>query len=238
MTPLVGGISKHWWSRDGQRILFELTDSGLAALYEVPAKGGQVRKLTQGTDTLYGFSFDRERIQATCVRENSKTPPEVAVLNLPEGKPRTLTALNPELRNVSLGDVSLVRWRNQTINDGNGYLILPLNYVRNRRYPLLIILYGFNGQFISQAQWNPNYPAQVFAAQGYAVLLWNPPNSCPGYPGYHLGDFEEASLAEAYGPLESIQNAVKSVEEMAIADHNHAFRNFSSGVFRGWRSLH
>jgi dipeptidyl aminopeptidase/acylaminoacyl peptidase len=213
-----GGIANHWWSHDGKSIFYERTIAGVASLYSVPSSGGEVRKITQSNDVLYSFSFDERQSRAACIRQNSMTPPDVAVFDMLDGIPRTLTTLNPEYKNIRLGEVSTLTWKNQKINDGRGYLIKPLDFSPGKRYPLLVILYGFTGAFISQAQGFTSYPAQVFAANGFAVLLWNPPAFSAGYPGYTEGNFAEGSLAEADGPLESVHNAVKTVVDMGIAD--------------------
>ena len=204
-----------WWSQDGSRLLFEKSDRSNVGLYSVPAAGGAPMKLSGGTDHLQDFSLSGDQRVAGCKRENPTTPAEVAVLTLPDGSPRTLTGLNPEYRNVELGEVRELTWKNKHGYETNGYLIHPLGYVPGRRYPFLLILYGFSDTFISQAQWISSFPAQVFSAKGFAVLLMN-------YPRYDkkwsYGDFKEATMQEAYSPLASIEKAVEVVTEMGIAD--------------------
>src|SRR5690606_18026141 len=153
-------IGSVWWSHDGRSLLYEWDDRSRSALYELPATGGVPREVSKSSDHLSSFSFDTESIVA-CIRQNPTTPPEIAVFDLTDGAPKTLTDLNPEYRQIRLGEVSELRWRNEYGHETNGFLIRPLNYVESRRYPLLVVLYHFSNKFISQAQWMTSYPAQV-----------------------------------------------------------------------------
>ncbi len=204
-----------FWSADGARIVISKSDREQSGLFAVPAGGGTVRRLNRGEDHLDEFSFDRAEGRAACRRQNTGMPPEVALLDVATGETRTLTALNPEYRNISLGKVRELSWTNALGYETNGYLIEPIGYTPGRRYPFLVMLYGFSNTFISQAEWISSFPAQVFAARGWAVLLMN-------YPRYDrkwaYGDFKEAFAQEAYSPLASIEKAHATLVEMGIGD--------------------
>jgi dipeptidyl aminopeptidase/acylaminoacyl peptidase len=210
-------VKQQWWLTD-HVILIEKSDYTVTRLYEMSSEGGALRKIAQTEDDLHDCSLAKSRKLAACIRENTSTPPEIAVVDVQSGSVKTLTSLNPEYSNIQLGNVSLVRWHNHTINDGYGYLVKPLDYVKGRLYPLLIITYGVNDEFLTQP-W-PNYPVQVFAAKGYATLLINAPFVSVGYRGFHFGNAQEARVADYFGTgtEESVLNAIQMVVDAGVAD--------------------
>lgn len=201
------------WAKNGASIIFQSAEDGRQIIYKKPLDGGPRRKLSDDAADLSECSFDESQARAACIRQDLTIPPEIAFVNLSNGTSKTLTAFNDAYRNILLGDVSELSWVNKYGNSTNGYLIKPVNYIPGRRYPLLVILYGFSRRFISQAQWNPNFPAQGFAGAGYVVLLMNPPRA-----GWRKGNFKEASFSRAYNPLASIEAAVQMLIDKGIAD--------------------
>lgn len=214
LTPPNRGLGKPWWSKDGNHIFFELENWNNSAIYEVPSFGGLSTKLSQGSDHLSEISLDKDRGRVACIWQNLTTPPEVALINIKDGIPKTLTTLNRGYKNIKLGEVSEIKWTNKYGNETNGFLIKPINYEEGKRYPLLIILYAFSRKFTSQAQWITTYPAQAFAANGYVVLMMN----YPFRQGWYYGNYEQGIFDLAYNPLASIEKAVETVVEMRIAD--------------------
>lgn len=220
------------WSKDGTKIFFESDDRSRSTLYELPSKGGAVRTVIQGNDHLSEFSFTEDQSVVSCIRQNPVMPPDVVVIDLRNGSPTVVTALNPQFDDVTFGQVSELRWRNKYGMETNGFLIKPVGYVLGQRYPFLLMLYGFTGKFISDAQWITSYPAQVFAASGFAVLMMN-------YPEFHAwryGDFKQYAFSEFYNPLASIEKAVEVVMAMGIGDPDRAgIMGWSMGSF--WTDL-
>jgi dipeptidyl aminopeptidase/acylaminoacyl peptidase len=216
LVPVLNGrAGSTWWNRSGDTVIVNVDDRSSSALYEVSASGKAMRKITQGSDHLSDCSMDAARTKAICIRQNTMTPPDLAVIDLADGVPHTLTNLNAEYKNVTLGNVSEMRWANKYGDETNGFLIKPVGYVSGQRYPFLLTLYGFSGTFISQSEWISSYPAQAFAANGFVVLLMNYPK---GTQGYRHGDFEEASRVEAYSPLASMEAAVQMLSEQGLID--------------------
>ena len=215
------------WSKNGTNIIFQSTEDSRQVIYKKPINDGPRTKLSDDAADLSECSFDESQARAACIRQDSTIPPEIAFINLSNGTSKTLTAFNDAYRNILLGDVSELRWTNKYGHSTNGYLIKPVNYIQGRRYPLLVILYGFTRSFISQAQWIPNYPAQAFAGAGYVVLLMNPPRM-----GWRKGNFKEASFSSSYNPLASIEAAVQMLIDMGIADPKRkGIMGWSNGSF-------
>jgi dipeptidyl aminopeptidase/acylaminoacyl peptidase len=207
-----------WWSNDAQRLVVAMESREQSALYEVPAGGGPIAQVSRGDDHLSDFSLSADRSTASCIVQGPMKAPEIGVLGLPGGIVKTLTKMNAAFDNIRLGEVSRITWKNKFGWDTNGFLIKPIGFRQGIRYPFLVILYGFRGQFITQAEWIASYPAQVFAANGFAVLLMNQPKEY----GWRYGNFEQFAFDRDYNALASIEAAVDAVAQMGIADPKRA----------------
>jgi len=203
-----------WWSKDAQRLVLAMESRERSALFEVPASGGQIAQVSRGDDHLSGFSLSADQATASCIVQGPMKAPEIGVLGLPVGTVKTLTTVNAAFDHIGLGEVSRITWKNRYGWETNGFLIKPIGFREGSRYPLLLILYGFRGQFITQAEWIASYPAQVFAANGFAVLLMNQPKEY----GWRYGNFEQFAFDRDYNALASIEAAVDAVAQMGIAD--------------------
>jgi len=211
----VGYATRSWWSQDGSKIIFAMEGyHQKTAIYELLVKDGSVRQISQTADHLSECTVSANRTTASCIRQNPMKAPEIAVVDLGDGTPKTLTHLNSAFDQITLGEVSKIQWKNKYGIETDGYLIKPIGYQPGQRYPFLLTLYHFEGKFITQAEWISSYPAQVFAANGFAVLLMNQPREY----GWRYGNFEQFSFDRDYNALASIEAAVSTVVEMGVAD--------------------
>jgi dipeptidyl aminopeptidase/acylaminoacyl peptidase len=213
VPPSELGIYGLWWSKEGSEIYFaRSTGNGGTALYAVSARGGTVRDVTKGTNVLLQFSFDNDMSRIACLRENSTTPPEVAVFDLKDGVPRTLAVVNPEFQNIALSPATRLEWTNKYGDKSFGYLVKPLKYEPGKRYPLIVTTYFNSGGFLRGAV-GDEYPIQVFAADGFVVLDFDAPSERLPKPGdYRTG------MLRWYSPLASLETAVKMLDQMGIID--------------------
>jgi dipeptidyl aminopeptidase/acylaminoacyl peptidase len=204
-------ISDLWWSNNGGEIYFARSTENGGTLYEIPVRGGVVRELVRSKDSLTQFSFNRSMSRVACLRENATTPPEVAVFDLNDGVLRTSANVNPELQNIALSSPTRLEWTNKYGDKAFGYFVKPLNYDAGKRYPLIVTTYRATGFFRGAV--GDEYPIQVFAANGFAVLAFDaPPDRSP-----KAGDFRMAMLIW-YSPMASLETAAKMLDEMGIID--------------------
>lgn len=190
----------HWYR-------YSLLDKTLSRIdKESSAKGvlqDRIRAATQ--DEVSTCVYNTKRTEVACVRASPAAPPEVALYALTgngvKGPGRVLTHLNPELDNVKIGQVQPIRGREEDGIDSG--LILPVDYVPGKQYPLVVMLYNlYHKERFTGALSFTSYPAQVFAANGYMVILQNPPTNTHVYPE---GDFETARAHEADGVTASLR---------------------------------
>ena len=214
------GILVPWlaWERTGGSLVFEATVPGgdyrqRSGVYRVMLGSGQVRRVSGVADHV-SMCRGLMSSKAACVAQRPDVPPDPVLLDLNNGQTHRLATINSQLQELSLSAVKELQWSSPTGERANGYFLLPQNYVRGHRYPLVVVLYGFQGRFIAGAEWLTSYPAQVFAREGFAVLLCNP----PARSSLEVGRPSDGRFTYGYGPLASIEAGVQTVLDMGVAD--------------------
>jgi dipeptidyl aminopeptidase/acylaminoacyl peptidase len=195
-----------WWSKIGDGIYFERRFDGHSALYKLSLSNHDQRisELSRSQNYLSDFSLDERQQRVACITENVSTPADIAVVDLRDGSVRTLANLHPEFKNLRLGAITKLEWTNKYGDSSFGYLVKPLDYVEGRHYPLVAVLYYFPGTFLGDSL--GNYPIQVLAANGYAVLCVNVRN------GAH------PDTLRWYGPLDTLKMLTQRLVAEGIAD--------------------
>ena len=126
------------------------------------------------------------------------------------GEHQRLTHVNPQFDRYRMGKAQLIDWLSDDGERLEGALLLPADYKKGERYPLVVWVYG--GNWISDhfdhfglAYAGP-FNMQLFATRGYAVLLADAPS--------HLGT---PMLDLAKSVLPGVNKAI----ELGIADPDH-----------------
>jgi len=226
LTPGAFFVFDFWWSADGNEVYFVEYSADLRPpkLCAVPVGGGTARKVLQFDDLVSQFSEDRGATLAACVRENSTSPESVAVMDLKSGALRTLVNVNPEFQNIQLSPASRIEWKDKYGETGFGYLVKPLKYQPGEAYPLIVTTYRAGG--FLRGGVGDEYPIQVFAANGFAVLAFEMGTS---FTNFRSGDFHGA-MRHLY-PIASLEAALRVLEGMGIADrHRRGLTGLSYGA--------
>lgn len=108
-----------------------------------------------------------------CVREGSTSSRQIVRLDPASGKSTTIFNPNPELSTLQMGRVERLKWKNEFGLESFGDLVLPTDYRPGTRYPLIVVQYQTRG--FLRGGTGDEYPIQVFANRGYAVLSLNRP---------------------------------------------------------------
>lgn len=217
----------------GARLYFESAGIGPqrsnGGLYELNPSGATVRRITSPAEKVADCG-PPVGSRVACVWQAPTHAPRVAVVDLATASVALLQDVNPELSTLELGPVEEIEWSNKFGDPTNGYLLLPPGRrTQDGRLPLLVIAYGFDGDFVAQANWSlSSYPAQAFARDGFAVLLINHPKW-----GYWTGsDFARGARAWGYGPLSSLKVIIERLRREGIVDESRiGFMGHSWGGF-------
>lgn len=210
-------VTSYWWSADGKHIYITAAgDRRSRYLYVISADEGRPVRLVPRADTkeyLDEFSVSDSGEFAVATLENSTTPPKIAFIDLNKGSVRILVDINPEFRNLKLSPATRIEWASKYGEPGYGYLIKPLDYKPGQHYPLIVTTYRAGGYFLRGAG-GEEYPIQVFAANGFAVLAWDEGHR---HADAENGNFRDAMLLYEW-PAASLEAALNAVDKLGIVD--------------------
>jgi dipeptidyl aminopeptidase/acylaminoacyl peptidase len=168
------------WSADG-RVYFVANDHATVHVMSIDPKDKALRTVTPEDMYVRSYSLSRDGKTLAALFEDRNRPPEIYVGSPATGKYRKLTSLHPYLEQLALGSVEKVTWRSADDRfTVEGFLVKPPDFVAGRKYPLLLNVHGGPGSAYSNAFADLNFeggyhtPPQIYAAEGYLVLMPNP----------------------------------------------------------------
>lgn len=169
-----------FWQKDNL-IYFGGNDHATARVHVLSPSKGEIRQVTPDNMYVRDYSLSADGTKMAVLFENVNTPTDIYLGNPSTGKYERLTDLNPEIRTLQFGSVDIIRWRS---NDNRfiveGFLVKPPNFRKGKRYPLLVNVHGGPRATYLNAFFDLNFhsgyhsPAQIYATEGYLVLLPNP----------------------------------------------------------------
>ena len=141
------------------------------------------------------------------VAEDARHAPDLWVSDPDFRFPRRLTHLNPQFDDCVMGTTELVDWLGGDGQHLQGAVLLPSNYRKGEKYPLLVFVYPtlLSNEFDRFGF--GNYPGpfnvQLFATRGYVVLL---------------PDVREDRHGGSSGITKSVLTGINKMVEMGVAD--------------------
>lgn len=188
VIPAQGGTPRHLtgdffesagmglsWSRDGKTLYFV---SGVGTdnhVFSVPAAGGAPKQITKGHGSYGQFDLSPDGTRIAYTLTDSRNPNDIWLAPVDGGAAgQQITFANPQLKEFAVADTEVIRWKGPDNFDIEGLLVKPLGFEAGKKYPLILSIHGgpygkFNNSFDSRAQ--------IFAANGYAMLMPNPRGS-------------------------------------------------------------
>ncbi len=165
-------VSSPQFAENSDDILFILEDSGERHLASIDRSGENFERLIDGSISLRDYSINDEGDIATLIG-TAEQPTEVyfgSGRNL-----RQLTFTNkPFLDKVKIAAVENVQFQSEDGTEIEGFIYKPPGFNENFQYPTLLRIHGGP---VSQYDFNFNFDAQLFAANGYVVVMTNPRGS-------------------------------------------------------------
>lgn len=178
------------WGRGGDKVIW-LNQTGdelsRLALYRASLPDGHIQKVLETGDALIGCIPAIAGL--VCGHETSDRPRHLVGVDMTTGNMRVIFDPNPQFGELRLGTVQRLRWQNSLGIKTFGDLVLPPDHKAGERHPLIVV--GYTSRGFLRGGTGDEYPAQLFAAQGFAVL--NIQNAVS--PGYLAGPktWDEAS---------------------------------------------
>lgn len=210
-----------WWTGNGRELIYtrrEGTARSQTGMYRWKPGNSSPQRILVTDDVLFGCRLTGQSL--LCARETSVRPRHIARIGLHSGKIETVFDPNPEFARVRLGQVRRVRWANSFGIDTFSDLVLPPGYDGKRRLPLVIVQYESRG-FLRGGTAN-EYPIQMFAQAGMAVLSFNRPPAYALREGEHSFDeflrINQKGWSDRRNILSSLETIVSRLATEGIID--------------------
>ncbi len=189
------------FSPNGKTIYAMLEDDGRVDLVAVSVADGELTRPITGQLSVWDIEVASDG-SVVVAMSKPRLPGELFILEDPsESQPRRLTNVNGELLgSVWLSEVEELRFPTLDGTEIQTFVYKPKDFDPKRKYPTILWLHG--GQE-SQYDYGFNFRVQLYAANGYVVVMPNVRGS-----GGRGQDFARA-LSKAYG--------TKDVEDVIVA---------------------
>ncbi|HET9530742.1 MAG TPA: S9 family peptidase [Blastocatellia bacterium] len=213
------------WSSDSKALFFAAYQKVTAQILSLAIDTSEVKAITRGEKVYGGFSFTKDSSRFAFLAQSPEMPNEVWVSPVASFNPVRLTTTNPQLAELALGQVEVIRWRSKDGMEIEGLLTKPVGYEAGKRYRLLTYVHGgppgvFTLSFTPQLGSAPiplqaePYPLQAMAGQGYAILCANPRGS-----GGYGEKFRQANVKDwGFGDYNDIMSGIDYLIARGIAD--------------------
>jgi dipeptidyl aminopeptidase/acylaminoacyl peptidase len=158
-------VSSPRWSGDGKSIYFLLEDDQSVQLARMPAKGGEISRLTPAGQVVADLVVAPRGV--VLLTSSPEMPYELQVL---EGsRVRQVTRHNAWLDDVALASVKAVSFSSSDGTEIHGLLMTPATSGQEAGAGLMRL----HGGPVSQRQFEFEFEFQVLAAQGYVLITPN-----------------------------------------------------------------
>ena len=199
------------WSPDGQTLYAPGVQSGVYGQLLRVTVGGELRPVFVSRGAYSNVALSRDGQMLAFTFNDAKAPNNLWVAPVAGQNARQLSFFNPQVKEFTLADTEVTKWRAPDGLEIEGLLVKPVGYVAGRRYPLILQIHG--GPY-GQFSFSYNRNAQLYAAHGYAVLMPNPRGST-GY-GHK---FTTANLRDWGGKdFQDLMAGVDEVIKRGVAD--------------------
>lgn len=210
-------ISAPKFSTDGKTILFLLEENGTSVLASIDTKGKNFKRIIAGNISISGYDIQAETIVPIIGTENRPNN----LYTFEKNKLKELTFVNDVLlAGIKKPIIEKINFKSTDGTPIEGFVVKPIDFDTSKKYPTILWIHGGP---TSQYDFTFDPESQLFAANGYVVLLINP----RGSTGYGE-DFCKAIFAD-WGQLD-FQDVMSGVD-YAIAQGYADLNQLSVG---GW----
>jgi len=196
------------FSASGRNILFRLEDSGQVHFASVRTNGSNLERQLERRVTVRDFASGGGHTVLLVAQADQPTE----LFTFDGGNLVPLTDVNGELLDgVARADVEKLRFESADGTPVEAFYVKPVGHDSSRRYPTILWLHGGPA---AQFSYSFSEVAQLFAANGYAVIMPNP----RGSTGYGE-EFAQGTVA-AWGDkdFQDVMAAVDHGIEIGLVD--------------------
>jgi dipeptidyl aminopeptidase/acylaminoacyl peptidase len=168
----VGSIA---WSPDSKRIYFSAEDKGESPIYSVSVEGGEVKEVVGGHNDEQAFTPDGKTLVFT--RQSAQFPNEVFTFDLGAKQVKPLSKVNDKVfAQVYTSPIESFWFEGAEAAKVQGFIVKPPNFNAQLKYPVKFLIHG-GPEGAWGDSWTYRWNAQLFASDGYVVVMVNPRGS-------------------------------------------------------------
>ncbi|MDZ7807714.1 MAG: S9 family peptidase [Gracilimonas sp.] len=210
LDDLDRNISSPTYSEDGNNIWFLLEDRGETQLASISPNGRNLKRVLSGDLSVRSFNIEDNTIAT--LQTTFDRPHEIHVWK--NDKLNRITHVNDELIDQKkMAQMEEIRFNSEDGTPIEGFMVTPAEYERNEKLPTILWIHGGP---VAQYEHSFSFIPQLYAANGYAVLLINP----RGSSGYGQA-FSEVLFADwGNKDFEDVMAGVDHAIEKGVADPN------------------
>jgi dipeptidyl aminopeptidase/acylaminoacyl peptidase len=204
LTPgLDRNVVQPHWSPDGKSIFVVLEDDGAQTLARVPATGGALETVVGGRRSV--TAYDVSKNGKVIVRASTPDRP-YEIFAAEKDNLRNLTKQNDAwLASIKLGRVEETKFKSKDGTEVHGFVVYPVDLAAGAKSPALLRPHGGpQSQYASAF----DFEKQLFAANGYAVIMPNPRGSTGRGEKFAMGIFADWGHVDVEDDLAAVDDAV------------------------------
>jgi dipeptidyl aminopeptidase/acylaminoacyl peptidase len=202
-------VSAPRFSSDGETVYFLLEDRGEVHLAALPVTGGALKRPISGNRRVVAADLGPEGTIVALISEVGM-PGNLFVVDGADR--RQVSSHNDELMaDIKLADAEKVRFGSPDGTEVEAFIYKPPAFNPDFRYPTILWIHGGP---MGQYDYGFDFEAQLFAANGYLVVMPNPRGSTGYGVDFCLGIWKGWGIADREDVLASVDHAI----ELGYAD--------------------
>jgi dipeptidyl aminopeptidase/acylaminoacyl peptidase len=197
-------VTQPHWAADGKSILVVVEDDGTQQLTRVPVDGGAPQPVTTGRRKVSAYDVSRD---GKIIVRASTTDRPYEIFAVEKNELRNLTKQTEAfLRDLRLARVDETKFKSADGTEVHGFVVNPVDAPPAGTKPpgLLRPHGGPQSQYACEFQ----FEAQLFAANGYTVLLPNPRGSTGRGEKFAMGIYADWGHRDVEDDLAAVDDAV------------------------------
>ncbi len=165
------------WTPDSSSILFSAEDHGSSPLWRVAIAGGDPQKVLGGTNDEPAIASDGKTLIFS--RMSIQAPNEIyeAAIGSGNAEARQLSHVNDSvLSQVEMSPLESYEFTGANKTKVQGFMLRPAGFNSGQKYPVKFLIHG-GPEGAWGDEWSYRWNGELFAANGYVVIMINPRGS-------------------------------------------------------------
>ncbi len=203
-TPLDRNVVQPSWTTDGKSVFGIVEDDGAEVLSRFTIAGDPPQVLAGGRRKITAYNVAASNGRTIARASTPDRPFEIFAVE--SGQLRGLSKQNDQLmRELRLGRVEETKFASSDGTEVHGLVVHPVEEKAGTKSPALLRPHGGpQSQYANEF----NFEAQLFAANGYAVVLPNPRGSTGRGEKFAMGIFAAWGSVDVQDDLAAVDDAV------------------------------